>query len=116
MGRLTTHVLDLSTGRPAEAVAIELWRMDAEPVMLARVLTNGDGRTDVPLVEGDAFTAGRYQLVFHAGDYFRSRDAAGIEPPFLDRIPIAFGVADASPHLHVPLLLSPYGYSTYRGS
>lgn len=116
MGRLTTHVLDLSTGRPARNVAVELWRMDAEPELLAQVTTNADGRTDRPLLENDGLTRGRYQLVFHAGDYFRASGNTQAEFPFLDRIPLAFGVYDAEGHLHVPLLLSPFGYSTYRGS
>jgi 5-hydroxyisourate hydrolase len=113
MGRLTTHVLDTSSGKPAAGLKIELW---SGPELLMTVTTNGDGRVDGALLEGDAFKAGTYELKFHAGAYFR---AAGIrldEPAFLDVIPIRFGIATLSQHYHVPLLLSPYSYSTYRGS
>jgi len=113
VGRLTTHVLDTARGRPAAGVQVELWRLDGErrePVATAR--TNADGRTDAPLLDGPALTAGTYELVFAVGAYF----AAGGEPPFLDRVPVRFGVADADAHYHVPLLASPWAYSTYRGS
>ena len=116
MGRLTTHVLDTMSGKPAAGLAIELWRLGSAPELLVSVSTNDDGRVDGPILEGAAFEAGRYELCFHAGDYLR---AAGVElpdPAFLDVIPIRFGIADASAHYHVPLLLSPYGYSTYRGN
>lgn len=116
-GRLTTHVLDTATGKPAAALKIELFRRTGDgPELLLAVSTNQDGRTDGPLLTGDAFTAGEYELLFHAGDYLRANDAAGTEPLFLDRIPIRFGISDADQHFHVPLLLSPFGYSTYRGS
>ncbi len=114
MGRLTTHVLDTAHGLPAAGVAVRL-RADGGAV-LAEAVTNADGRCDRPLLEGDAFQAGRYVLEFAVADYFRGRGAALSDPPFLDRIVIAFSVADASGHYHVPLLVSPYGYSTYRGS
>jgi 5-hydroxyisourate hydrolase len=117
MGRLTTHVLDTSIGRPAQGVWIELDRIDGVGRRrLAETVTNADGRCDGPILEGSAFTAGIYELTFHAGDYF---DALGLilpEPKFLDLVPIRFGVADPARHYHVPLLISPFGCSTYRGS
>jgi 5-hydroxyisourate hydrolase len=116
MGRLTTHVLDTAAGRPAAGLAVELYRMDAAPKRLASATTNADGRFDKPLIEGDAFSPGVYELRFHAGDYLRRINPALPFPPFLDVVPIRFGVATAGEHYHVPLLLSPHGYSTYRGS
>ena len=116
MGRLTTHVLDTSHGKPGAGIRVELWRVDSERRLLRDVQTNHDGRCDAPLLEGEAFVAGEYELVFHAGDYLRGQGTALAEPAFLDVIPIRFGIADVSAHYHVPLLLSPYGYSTYRGS
>lgn len=115
MGRLTTHVLDTTLGRPAGGVAVELFRIGETAEFLASVETNDDGRVNVPLLEGDAFLPGVYELRFHAGDYLR-RLAMLPDPAFLDIVPIRFGVASANEHYHVPLLLSPYGYSTYRGS
>ena len=115
MGRLTTHVLDTATGRPAAALKIELFRA-GEGAPLKTIRTNADGRADSPLLEGDGLATGQYELRFHAGDYLRASGSALPEPAFLDIIPIRFGIADASAHYHVPLLLSPYGYSTYRGS
>lgn len=114
-GRLTTHVLDLVAGRPAAGLAIELWRCDAMPVLLKEVVTNQDGRVDAPLLQGDDLRRGVYELRFHAGDYLRRNDDRA-EPAFLDVIPIRFGIADTDQHYHVPLLLSTFGYSTYRGS
>lgn len=117
MGRLTTHVLDTALGSPGQGIRIEVFRLDAgERTSIGEVVTNDDGRCDAPILEGDAFSVGEYELVFHAGDYLRRRGVAADEPRFLDVIPLRFGVADASQHYHVPLLLSPYGYSTYRGS
>ncbi|MBN9432081.1 MAG: hydroxyisourate hydrolase [Bosea sp.] len=116
MGRLTTHVLDTAAGRPAAGLTIELYRLGDGATLLKSVVTNGDGRVDGPLLEGEAFTAGTYQLVFHAGDYLRAGGVSIPEPAFLDVIPIRFGIAAADQHYHVPLLISPYGYSTYRGS
>ena len=118
MGRLTTHVLDTAHGKPAHDLRIELFALPevAGPERLADVTTNADGRCDAPLLDGASFEAGRYQLVFHAGAYF---DALGLdlpEPKFLDEVVIRFGIADGDQHYHVPLLLSPYSYSTYRGS
>lgn len=115
MGRLTTHVLDTALGRPAAGLGIELFRLGVEAERLAVATTNADGRVDAPLIEGAAFVAGVYELRFHTGAYLRASGALP-EPPFLDVIPIRFGVASPDGHYHVPLLLSPYGYSTYRGS
>lgn len=117
MGRLTTHVLDTSLGRPGKGLRIELYRLDGETrIHLKDVTTNEDGRCDAPVLDGDAFTVGQYELVFHAGDYFRNQGVELGDQPFLDIIPLRFGVADASQHYHVPLLVTPYSYSTYRGS
>ena len=116
MGRLTTHVLDTAAGKPAAGLKIELYRLGDAPGHVKTVTTNSDGRADGPILDGDAFASGLYELRFHAGDYLRAAGAALPEPAFLDVIPIRFGIADPSSHYHVPLLLSPYGYSTYRGS
>lgn len=116
MGRLTTHVLDTASGKPAAGLKIELYTLDGGQVHLKTIQTNADGRADGPLLEGAAFMQGHYELRFHAGDYLRAAAIALPEPAFLDVIPIRFGIADAGAHYHVPLLLSPYGYSTYRGS
>ena len=116
MGRLTTHVLDAARGKPGEGIRIELFRLDKGREKVVETVTNDDGRCDAPVLEGDAFTPGRYELVFHAGAYF---DASGIELPaqkFLDEVVIRFGISAVDEHYHVPLLLSPYAYSTYRGS
>ena len=117
MGRLTTHVLDTAHGCPGQGIRIEVYRLVGdERERLKEVVTNDDGRCDAPILEGDGFLAGDYELVFHAGDYLRRQGVEASEPRFLDVIPLRFGVADATQHYHVPLLLSPYGYSTYRGS
>jgi 5-hydroxyisourate hydrolase len=116
VGRLTTHVLDTATGRPAAGLKIELYWLDGGDTHLKTIHTNHDGRADGPILEGSVFTAGLYELRFHAGDYLRAAGVSLPDPPFLDVIPIRFGIADPSAHYHVPLLLSPYGYSTYRGS
>ncbi len=116
-GYLTTHVLDTARGRPAQGVRITLYRLASgrrEP--LAEAVTNADGRTDAPILPRGEFGRGTYELVFHAGDYLRATGQGGAEPLFLDEIPIRFGIAEGEAHYHVPLLLSPYGYSTYRGS
>ena len=113
-GRLTTHVLDTAQGKPAENLRIELFRLEGDSaVEIGMFRTNGDGRCDAPLMSGPAMKAGIYELRFHAGDYLgrKSGDIA-----FLDVIPIRFGIAEETAHYHVPLLLSPYSYSTYRGS
>lgn len=115
-GYLTTHVLDTATGRPAAGMKIELFRLGGERhVLLKTMRTNGDGRTDSPILPEAEFETGEYELQFHAGDYLSDIDIPGDEPRFLDVIPIRFGMAEES-HYHVPLLLSPYGYGTYRGS
>ncbi len=117
MGRLTTHVLDTSRGQPAAGLRIDLFAIDGDArIPVASATTNVDGRLDAPLLEGDAFQTGVYALEFHAGDYFRSHGMELSEPAFLDRITIRFGISDASTHYHVPLLLTPWSYSTYRGS
>ena len=117
MGRLTTHVLDTAQGRPGRGIRIAVYRLAGEArERLKEITTNDDGRCDAPILEGEEFTAGEYELLFHAGDYLRQQGIAAEEPRFLDVIPLRFGVADAEAHYHVPLLLSPYGYSTYRGS
>jgi len=116
MGRLTTHVLDTAQGRPGAGMALALYALDGDRTRVAEAVTNADGRCDAPLLEGDAFRPGRYELVFDAGAYFAAGGLAGATPPFLDQIVLRFGVADAARHYHVPLLVSPYGYTTYRGS
>ena len=116
-GRLTTHVLDTARGRPAAGLVIELKRIDGlEHHLLKTVSTNSDGRVDGPLLSGAQLEHGVYELVFHAGDYLRSAGETLPDPAFLDLIPIRFGIADTAAHYHVPLLISAYGYSTYRGS
>ena len=116
MGRLTTHVLDTSSGKPAAGLKIELWSIAAKTELIKTATTNYDGRVDGAILEGDGFKAGTYELRFHAGPYLRSSGVKLDEPAFLDVIPIRFGISNLAQHYHVPLLLSPYGYSTYRGS
>lgn len=117
MGKLTTHVLDTANGCPAAGMAVRLYRFDAEgPKWLRSLVLNADGRADGPVLEGAAFTAGRYRLVFEVAAYFRARGVALPEPAFLDEVPLDFGIADPDSHYHVPLLASPWAYSTYRGS
>jgi 5-hydroxyisourate hydrolase len=120
-GKLTTHVLDTARGKPASGLRIMLYRHDDDRIeFLKEVITNSDGRVDAPLLEGAALKAGVYELEFHAGRYLRTIDpgaaAALPESLFLDVIPIRFGIAETNAHYHVPLLISPFGYSTYRGS
>jgi 5-hydroxyisourate hydrolase len=117
MGKLTTHVLDVAHGRPAAYMTIELWRVDGDQRShLLTVATNTDGRCDRPLLEGDALKSGEYELVFHVRAYFQAHTDDSTASPFLNRVPIRFVVFDAAQHYHVPLLASPWSYSTYRGS
>ncbi|HEU4460682.1 MAG TPA: hydroxyisourate hydrolase [Methylibium sp.] len=121
MGKLTTHVLDTMNGRPAAGMAVGLWRLPDAPAgvaahRLAELRLNADGRADAPLLEGAAMQPGRYRLVFAVAAYFRSIGVALPEPAFLEDVPLDFGLADPDAHYHVPLLASPWAYSTYRGS
>jgi len=117
MTKLTTHVLDVSAGTPAAGMRIELQTTTGSAShVLADVRTNSDGRCAQPLLDGANFCVGRYSLVFHVGEYFKARGVALPDPPFLDRVVVEFGIADASSHYHVPLLVTPWSYSTYRGS
>lgn len=117
MGKLTTHVLDAAHGCPGSSITIELYRVEgANLTLIASALTNHDGRCDAPLLQGDEYRSGVYQLQFHAGDYYRARGVTLPEPAFLDVVVLRFGIDEAQEHYHVPLLLSPYSYSTYRGS
>lgn len=116
-GRLTTHVLDTARGLPGAGIAVALHRLDGDVRrVVARTVTNANGRTDTPLLEGDAFVAGRYELVFETAAYFRTHGVALADPPFLDEIVLRFALADVAAHYHVPLLVSPWSYATYRGS
>ena len=115
-GFLTTHVLDTARGLPAAGIEIVLYRITGDArEEIATAVTNADGRTDTPILPADAFATGTYELVFFAGSYLRATGQAGAEPLFLDQVPIRFGMSEET-HYHVPLLLSPFGYSTYRGS
>jgi 5-hydroxyisourate hydrolase len=117
MGKLTTHVLDTARGCPGAGIRIELFRLaDGARTRLADTTTNADGRCDAPLLEGARLEAGRYELVFQAGAYFAASGVALPEPPFVDEVVLRFGIADTAAHYHVPLLVSPWSYSTYRGS
>lgn len=118
MGRLTTHVLDTATGVPASGMQVDLFRLEgAERILLKIVQTNADGRLEGPLLEGFELTTGMYELEFHVGHYFAAMGAVtGPDPRFLEVVPVRFGVSDTDGHYHVPLLVSPFGYSTYRGS
>ena len=117
MGRLTTHVLDTARGSPASDLSIDLFRLDGDiPVLMKTTKTNDDGRCDAPLLDGDALQKGRYQLLFKVAEYLRQSGDDLPEIPFLDDVVIHFGINDPTQHYHVPLLLSAYGYSTYRGS
>jgi 5-hydroxyisourate hydrolase len=118
MGRLSTHVLDIGSGRPAAGMRLEFLEAGADGgwVHLGDFRTNADGRTDQPIMAGEGFHTGRFQLRFHVAAYFRAQGVALPDPPFLDIVPVHFGVAEAEGHYHVPLLCSPWTYSTYRGS
>ncbi|MCM8736540.1 hydroxyisourate hydrolase [Azospirillum sp. A1-3] len=116
MGRLTTHVLDIAAGRPAPGMRIRLTALDTGTI-LGEFTTNADGRLDAPALQGEDFKPGRYELLFMAGDYFRRIGViSGDGPDFIDEVPLRFGIKDAAQHYHVPLLVSPWAYSTYRGS
>ena len=115
-GFLTTHVLDTARGAPAQGMLLWLYKITEEGQhKIAEAVTNADGRTSAPILPHEAFEPGRYELIFFVGDYLRRLGLAGSEPLFLDHVPIRFGMSEDS-HYHVPLLVSPYGYSTYRGS
>jgi 5-hydroxyisourate hydrolase len=116
MGKLTTHVLDTANGIPAEGMKIRLYRDErGQRRLVTETTTNSDGRCSAPLLEGANFVSGQYELEFSAGDYFRAK-ASLPDPAFLEIVPIKFGIANAHAHYHVPLLISPWSYSTYRGS
>lgn len=117
MGKLTTHVLDTAHGLPGANLKVELFALNGDARRAIKtILTNSDGRADAPLLEGADFEAGEYELIFHAGDYFAALGVKVPEPRFVDRVSLRFGIADSSAHYHVPLLVSPWAYSTYRGS
>jgi len=117
MGKLTTHVLDTANGRPGAGIKVELFALAGDTRRVLKTThTNHDGRCDEPLLEGGALVAGEYELVFGAGDYFASLGTQLPEPRFVDRVVLRFGIADTGAHYHVPLLVSPWAYSTYRGS
>lgn len=116
-GYLTTHVLDTALGLPAAGLTVVLFRFDgATRTELRRLVTNDDGRTDEQILPAGEFAAGTYELEFHAGAYLKASGGEDAAPRFLDVIPLRFGISDVEAHYHVPLLLSPFGYSTYRGS
>lgn len=118
MAGLTTHVLDMAHGRPAGGVRIALYRLAADGARQAigEALTNAQGRTDAPMIAGEDMAPGIYELVFHVGAYFAARGADVADPPFLDAVPVRFAIAGDAGHYHVPLLVAPWGYTTYRGS
>lgn len=117
MGRITTHVLDTANGKPGQAVVIHLYKVEQNSRnKLSTMLTNNDGRCDQPMLQGDALQTGVYELDFHIGDYFRALGTKLADPAFLDVVTLRFGVADAAQHFHVPLVVTPWSYSTYRGS
>lgn len=117
MGRLSTHVLDTVRGGPAVGMKIEFALLEnGHWTLLKTVRTNSDGRTDEPLLAGEAMRTGEFRLVFHVAEHFRAQGVAMADPPFLDLVPIRFGIGDRDAHYHVPLLCTPWSYSTYRGS
>ena len=118
MGRLTTHVLDTAHGRPGDGIAVTVYRLGAgdSRIEVARTVTNADGRTDGPVLEGAAFVPGVYEILFAAGDYFARTAGTLPHPPFVGDVVLRFGVASPAEHYHVPLLVSPWSYQTYRGS
>jgi 5-hydroxyisourate hydrolase len=117
MGKLSTHVLDITQGKPGAGVRVALYALGAEGrTLLKNDVTNADGRCAAPLLEGEALKAGKYELVFSAGDYFAAQGVQLPVPRFIDEVTIGFGVASADENYHVPLVVSPWAYSTYRGS
>ncbi len=117
MGHLSTHVLDTANGCPAAGMHITLQRLDASgPVTIQQLALNADGRAEGPLLDSGSMAVGRYRLLFEVAPYFRVRGVQLPEPPFIDTVQLDFGIADAAGHYHVPLLVSPWAYSTYRGS
>jgi 5-hydroxyisourate hydrolase len=115
--KLSTHVLDIANGCPAAGMQIELWWLgDEQPKLLKSVRANSDGRVEAPLLDGEELKAGLYELVFHVGDYFDEKSGTRAEFPFLDEVPVRFGIADSMASYHIPLLVSPWSYTTYRGS
>ena len=117
MGKLSTHVLDVTQGKPGVGVKVALFAVRGnEKVLLKNAVTNNDGRCDAPLLQGDELAAGRYELVFCAGDYFAAQGVQLPAPRFVDEVVLAFGIADPTQNYHVPLVVSPWSYSTYRGS
>ncbi len=117
MGHLSTHVLDTANGCPAAGMKVSLQRQDASGwTMLRNFTLNDDGRAEGPLLDAQSMAVGRYRLIFEVAPYFRARGAALPDPPFIDSVQLDFGIADAAGHYHVPLLVSPFSYSTYRGS
>ena len=117
MARLSTHVLDLASGKPAAGVYLDLYAIaGGRRTLIGNAVTNADGRTEKPLLAGDKIPTGIFELVFQAAEYLEAQGHSLSDPPFLDEVIIRFGISDAAGNYHVPLLLSPYGYSTYRGS
>ena len=116
-GKLTTHVLDTAAGKPAAGMHLDLFRIEgSERAHIMSVVTNDDGRVDKPLLDGASMARGTYELVFHVGHYLKIMEIDLPDPPFLDAVPLRFGISDPDAHYHVPLLVSPFGYTTYRGS
>jgi 5-hydroxyisourate hydrolase len=117
MGKITTHVLDAAHGCPGSQIVVELYRVEGRALtLLNTVVTNSDGRCDRPMLQGEDYRSGVYQLQFAVGDYYRARGTVLTDPAFLDVVVLRFGIDDGQDHYHVPLLVSPYSYSTYRGS
>ena len=115
-GLLTTHVLDTANGCPGEGITVELYQGGISHFLLASCVTNSDGRCDEPLLKEDDMGVGEYELVFHVGDYFVNKGTPLSDQPFLNEVVIRFGISSRHQHYHVPLLVSPWGYTTYRGS
>lgn len=116
MGKLTTHILDTAHGCPGKGIALRLYKCGTKDKLLLKTKTNTDGRCDAPLLAGSSLKTGNYRLEFDTAAYFKAKGVKLPKTPFLGTIVIYFGIADAKAHYHVPLLVSPYGYSTYRGS